>query len=176
MLLSGQPAAAEDEYLRELSPEQLAAISMEPTWPDVEFSEIRAYVYFPGGGKGADPILQDQKLHPAVADKDGKQLDAGQQERLLKIIRPAKPAPAAAGCYLPHHGFVFYGEGGKAVADISVCLLCEMGKANPGEKSISSWNFAELKKLITDLGLPAFASPAEAIAYYEQKVKPRAKD
>lgn len=180
----------QDELDRLLDPKdpQMAALEeiildkagMSATWPDLEYAEVRGYLYFPGEGdllgKGAeDPIIKGTKLHPGTTNPEGSKLSAEQVARLLDAIRPAKWTRQGTGCYLPHHGFVFYDKAGKPVAHVSPCFLCKNGRAEPGNKNMSNWDFAALSKLITELGMPVFKDIDEAEAYHAKEVKGKAK-
>ncbi|MCW1916286.1 hypothetical protein OJ996_22040 [Luteolibacter sp. GHJ8] len=153
--------------------------AMSATWPDVEYAELRGYLYFPGGKwiqswEGREPILKEGKLHPNVVNPEGAKLSPAQAERLLKSVRPCTASVKGDACFLPHHGFVFHDKAGKPVAALSICFLCELGHAHPGEIIASSWEFEELETLITELGLPVFKDIDEAEAYYEKEVKGKA--
>ncbi|MCW1916285.1 hypothetical protein OJ996_22035 [Luteolibacter sp. GHJ8] len=169
-----------DPHMAALEEIILEKAGMSATWPDVEYAEVRGYLYFPGQGdllgEGAeDSIIKGLKLHPATTNPEGAKLSAEQATRLLDAIRPAKWPRQGTGCYLPHHGFVFYDQAGKIVAHVSPCLLCKNGRAEPGNKNLSTWDFAALSKLVTELGLPVFKDIDEAEAYYEKEVKVKAK-
>ena len=161
--------------MREEEAEERAGMSA--SWQVVEYAVVRGYLYFPGGDEiteaAEEEILRDGKLHPAVMNKEGVKLSPEQVKRLLDAVRPSKTSRKGVGCYFPHHGFVFYDQAGKPVAELSPCFLCGVGRAEPGNKSLTTWRFEELAKLVTELKLPVFKDMKEAESYYREKVAPK---
>ena len=171
-----ESVATNPEKVR-LEQEALENAGMSATWPDVEYAEVRGYLYFPGGDQtdeaAEEEILKDGKLHPAVVNKEGAKLSPEQVKRLLDAVRPSKISRTGVGCYFPHHGFVFYDQAGKSVAELSPCFLCGVGRAEPGNKSLTTWRFEDLAKLATELKLPVFKDFDDAASYYRSKVAPK---
>lgn len=169
ILIAG--AAAQDTPSPDPSPPAERKTPPIPAdWPRVEYAEVRAYLYNPGETP-ENLILQNGKLHPEVVNPDGIKLDATQTERLLTLLRNKAPDGSAVGCFAPHHGFVFYDREGNPVADVTVCFLCELGVAEPGDHSMTTWDFAALGRLVQDLGLPVFKDSIEADAHFLELAK-----
>jgi hypothetical protein len=70
------------------------------------------------------------KLGPAIHKRSEVALSVHQIQRLLNGRRRANNRDIAY-CWSPHHGFVFYDAGGKAVAWIEVCFRCHTTKESP---------------------------------------------
>ncbi|MEK7949161.1 DMP19 family protein [Luteolibacter soli] len=147
------------------SPPKQEHLPIPADWPGVEYAEVRAYLYNPGDN-AENLILENGKLHAEVVNPEGIKLDATHTERLLATFRGKAPDGAGVGCFTPHHGFVFYDRDGKPVADVTACFLCEIGVANPGSHSMTTWEFNSLARLVQDLGLPVFKDPTEAEAHF----------
>ncbi|MCW1887371.1 DUF4375 domain-containing protein [Luteolibacter flavescens] len=130
----------------------------------MDYSEVRAYLYNPPHKLGND-IIQDGKLHPDVVDPQGIKLDAKQVEQLLKASYTREPDRRGSGCFLPHHGIVFYDHDGKAVAHLSICFLCNRAASAPYEASLQ-WDITALSQFITSLGLPVFKEFDESDAHF----------
>lgn len=147
-----------------LDPEAEAPVPSD--WPAVEYAEVRAYLYNPGEDRN-NGILLDGKLHPDVANPEGIKLSAEQVAQLKQAMRHREPDGRGVGCFLPHHGIVFYDREGKPVADISVCFLCDLVAENPSHRTLL-WDMAALAKLIKDLGLPVFKDFDEVEPYFAE--------
>jgi hypothetical protein len=144
-------------------------------WPGVEYAEVRAYLYNPGDSEH-DAIVEDGKLHPTVEDAEGMKLNAAQTGKLLAALRNKAP-DGSGSCFIPHHGFVFHDASGKPVASVSVCFLCESGRADPGGHSMRTWDWAALSSVLGEAGLPVFKDDNEADAHFiaSAKMWPEAK-
>ncbi|HEY1123294.1 MAG TPA: DUF4375 domain-containing protein [Haloferula sp.] len=139
-------------------------------WPGVEYAEVRIYLYNPGPRHEEKLIIDKGKLHPEVFNPDGIKLDATQTERLLTLLRHESPDEGVPSCkFLPHHGIVFYDREGKPVAHVSVCFLCEIEIADPANHRMSESDFAALKHLVQDLGLPVFKTSTEADVHFAKQ-------
>lgn len=93
----------------------------------------------------------------------GIELDEGQVQHLLALLRQPTTYGRGASCFLPHHGFVFYDDKDVPVAEFSVCFLCTMATASPwipGAKKVDGFiGLSEegneaLRALCRDVGLP----------------------
>jgi hypothetical protein len=139
--------------------------SARAEWPGVKYAEVRAYLYNPPETHYTNRILLDGKLHPEVVNPEGIKLDVGQVKQLLQALSHREPDSTGSGCFFPHHGIVFYDRDGKAVADLSICILCTRAEGRPYDTSVS-WDLAALAQLVKDLGLPAFKDTEEANAHF----------
>ena len=150
------------------SEQELAPIP--DNWPGVAYSEVRIYLYNPGRRYEGNLIIDKGKLHPEVMHPDGIKLDAKQTERLLTLLRHKSPDEGVPSCmFLPHHGIVFYDREEKPVAHVSVCFLCEIEIADPANHRMSESDFAALKHLVQDLGLPVFKTSTEADVHFAKQ-------
>lgn len=138
-------------------------------WPGKEFAEVRIHLYNPGRTE-ENLIIKKGKLHPEVFNPEGIKLDATQTERLLTILRHESPDEGVPVCmFRPHHGIVFYDREGMPIAHVSICFLCEMEAADPPNHRMSESDFAALKHLVGDLGLPVFESETEADVHFAKQ-------
>lgn len=145
-------------------PKQESESAPSTDWPGVEYAEVRAYLYNPPETR-RNRILSNGKLHPAVVNPEGIKLDAARVKQLLQATYHRQPDRSGSGCFLPHHGFVFYDRDGKAVADLSICFVCTRAEGRPYSETIQ-WDMALLAQLIRDLGLPVFKDCDEANAHF----------
>ncbi|RYD66743.1 MAG: hypothetical protein EOP83_04275 [Verrucomicrobiaceae bacterium] len=138
-------------------------------WPGIEFSEVRVYLYNPGRND-ENLIIEKGKLHPDVVNPEGIKLDATQTQRLLTLLRHESPDEGVPACmFRPHHGVVFYDRDGKPIANVSICFLCEVAGSVPNSHPMSESDFAKLKRLVQDLGLPVFESATEADVHFAKQ-------
>lgn len=147
-------------------PEAEASPSAPADWPAVEYTEVRAYLYDCGLSDQDNLILRDGKLHPDVANPEGIELTDAQVTQLLKAIYHREPDGRGGGCFIPHHGVVFYNREGKPVADLSICFLCDLVADNPRGADTQRWDLKALAQLMRDLGLPVFKDLEEADAHF----------
>jgi len=163
-------AAAQDTPSTDPAPPSEQELPPIPdNWPGVEYAEVRIYIYNPGRTE-ENLIIDKGKLHPEVFDPEGIKLDATQTERLLTLLRHESPDEGVPACmFRPHHGIVFYDREGKPVAHVSVCFLCEVEAATPANHRMSEADFAALKQLVQDLGLPVFERETEANVHFAKQ-------
>lgn len=134
-------------------------------WPDVEYTEVRAY-YYHAESNGSDPILKDGKLHPTVANRDGALLTANQAKRLLAAL-DGKEAYVDVKCYRPHHGFICYDRDQHPVAVVEICLDCMASRINPQSKG--RVDYLAIADLLEELKLPLGPAAPDAKTYRERR-------
>jgi hypothetical protein len=92
-------------------------------WPDVPFSEVRAYAWPDDKGTKA-VILKGMKLKPGAINEEGAVLTQDEVTRLLQAVNGNHIAHPVMHCNLPHNAFVFYDSAKKPVAYLEVCFTC----------------------------------------------------
>jgi hypothetical protein len=132
-------------------------------FPGVAFTEVRGFAFdleVRDRPVCRTPLDADGTLCATVA-RPGAPLSAEQSKKLLAILGDKKSYGDGSKCFLPHHGFVFYDARGVAVAEVSLCLMCDVGRASPaipaargGEFGLAEQATASLRALCRDLGLP----------------------
>jgi hypothetical protein len=103
-----------------------------------------------------DPILNlDGSLNPTRIPEAGIILTGKQVAKLKAAVTATHPERPVVDCFWPHHAFVFYNGSEEIVGQINICFLCS-NHSHSGEPSglAGSWDFDELAKLVTDIGLP----------------------
>ena len=109
------------------------------------------------------PLNSDGALCSTVV-VPGARLSSVQAERLLGLLRSPKTYGSdLSGCFLPHHGFVFYDGAGVPLAEVAVCFLCDNLRARPaipgvkqldGSYALTTEAVTELRGLCNELGMP----------------------
>ncbi|MES2569903.1 MAG: hypothetical protein V4710_07580 [Verrucomicrobiota bacterium] len=106
------------------------ALVADAAWPDVEFSEVRAYswptVHHELDDTGAaHVILPGIIIRPDVINKQGAPLTSEQVVRLLAAAAAKIPPHDIRPMHYPHNAFVFYNTAKKPVAfiEVSFCRL-----------------------------------------------------
>lgn len=136
------------------------------------FDHVEAVVYNPSEKNPEEPPVIDGRLHEGVAKAWTKRLTPEQTVRLISFITgKRKDSGAAAGCYLPHHGFIFYDKDSKIVGHLAICFGCGNYRSSPKEDLSRPWDLGGLSALTTELGLPMFRKPDEATAFFSNKEK-----
>src|SRR5690349_17352581 len=79
--------------------------SKEP-WPPQSYTEVRAFLYNLDSAD-ALPCVDNGKLSPTVTDPNGVRLTDAQVARLISAVTGSHPDHDIAGCYVPHHAYVF---------------------------------------------------------------------
>jgi hypothetical protein len=123
-------------------------------WGVVKFTEVRAFrMNWDGDGMNDELIrAEDGTLNKTRRPKQGIVLTASQIERLHQAVTTSDDTPVA-GCFLPHHAFVFYDARGTIVSTLDVCFICGHVNSEP-VALVKATNMGALKTLIEDVGLP----------------------
>lgn len=100
------------------------------SWPNVKFTEVRAYCYDYTAEK-ASSFFIDGRMHKGVMDPKGVKLTPAQVKRLLAALTVSQAQQPRSVCYKPHHAFVFY-DGGRVAAVFEMCFGCNKFVATPG--------------------------------------------
>lgn len=130
-----------------------SALFAEEEWPNVKFTEVRAYAW-PDDGKHKQEklILDDMSLKAGVINEKGAVLSAEQVQTLLAAVRGVHPEFAMAACYIPHNAFIFYNDK-KPVAFIEICFDCRGYRFNP-YRVPKFYDLNAMAKLFEALKLP----------------------
>ena len=113
-------------------------------------------------------LVEEGVEHPFIIRKASKYLTATEIADLADLVTGEHEPPSAAGCYVPHHGFIFYGEDNSIVANIEICLMCGRGYEFPDRGLAESWDFEGLTEFISAIGLPVFEDAADWRSYFEK--------
>lgn len=131
-----------------------SAVFAEEEWPNVKFTEVRAYAW-PDDGKHKEEklILDDMSLKAGVINEKGAVLSAEQVQALLAAVTGVHPEFAVAPCYIPHNAFIFFNDK-KPVAFIEICFDCKGYRFNP-PRVPKFYDLKAMAKLFIALKLPA---------------------
>ncbi len=122
------------------------------SWPNVAFTEVRAYCYDYTAEK-ASSFFINGRMHAGVKDPAGVKLSPAQTQRLLSVLTISQDKQKRAVCYKPHHAFVFYNASNKPVAVFEMCFGCNKFVSTPrGTPEYIDYNALVL--LTKELGLP----------------------
>ena len=120
-------------------------------WPG-KFSRIVAVAYDYTREKEQEVVV-DGRLHTGVFATSAD-LSKAQEEALFSAITGTHTPLKSAMCFEPHHGFIFYDEGGVVVGSISVCFGCRNYRLSPRGEVSRRWDWPGLKALLEDLKIP----------------------
>lgn len=130
-------------------------------WPDVKYTEVRAYYYNSASQYDLRIIDAKEKLDSTVTNPNGAILNPAQVKRLLAAINGRQRLHPITACYIPHHAFIFYNSWGRRVAVFEFCLECLKGSPDPNTTG-PYYDYPALAELVSDLGLslgPKFRNP-----------------
>ncbi len=154
------------------------------TWPGVEFSYVKAYMYnLDNKLLGNHAMIKNGKLDGTVVG-EGILLTPQQVETVVTLTNHDIGGLLAglSKSFIPHHGLVFYNRLDQPVAYISLCFDGEGIRVSPEKKGkpiIAELPDQEIKRLlgvleeykriIRELKLPIFNSPFEYQDYPQHK-------
>lgn len=133
---------------------------------DYEYVEVVLYNSEPPHGT---PLVSSGKLNKGVAKAWTKRLSPEEVALLTTYITGKREPKDGAACYIPHHGFVFYGKDSKILGHLEICFMCERYYSLPRRGLATNWDLAGLKALVTKKGLPHFNHPDEWAAFFANK-------
>lgn len=145
-------------------------------WLGAEVKEVRAYVYdYTQGERGVHLLKLNRfgksKLHSGVINLSGEKLNEGQVARLKKALAGKGERVMGAFCYMPHHGFIFYGENNKVLGFAELCFKCGNVHNEPKGLPERQWDWQEITKILTELKIPILKEDEDYTALYEQSKK-----
>ena len=112
----------------------------------------------------------DKRLHKGLIVQS-EPLTAAQTKALYACITGEHPAEPPAKCFDPHHAFVFYGEDGKIVANISICLQCNTWYYTPKRGLTTTLDWRGIRTLLKELNMPILKGNKAYTKLYEAKNK-----
>lgn len=130
----------------------LLPVSASPPWPDIPFTEVRAYAW-PTDLRTNAVILPGMKPLPGSLRPEGIPLSPQQVTRLQTAVTGRFPEVVQAFCYVPHNAFIFYNADKKPVAYVEICFTCGGYRAAP-KGTAKNYDLPALAKLFHELGLP----------------------
>ena len=123
-------------------------------WPMEGVSEIRAYRTNWADEFGHELILTKKgELNANRIPQKGIVLNAKQMAKLNQVITGKRPDQPSAGCFNPHHAFVFFGADGNIIGRIDICFKC-MNYNSSHRGFSSSLDFKGLAELLGELKIP----------------------
>lgn len=137
-------------------------------WPG-KYTKIVAVTYNYGADTHGTVVIKD-RLHKGIY-RTSKPLTKQQTQTLLSAFNKKHPPAGGFLCYLPHHGFILYGEDDKIVGHISVCLLCNDFRATPAKGLPRHWHVPTIKKLLQELEMPIHKHPGDYTKEYQATKK-----
>lgn len=112
------------------------------------------------------PLVKNGEKHPFIIEAQTRILNSDDVTRLATLLSVSSISNDPAYCYIPHHGFLFYGASGEIHAYVEICLLCRRGVARPKEGLAKIWDYDGLETFIASIGLPVFDSVEEWDDYF----------
>lgn len=123
-------------------------------WHFGEFKEVRAYRMNWDDEHSSDTIIDsDGKLNETRLPENGVVLNQAQIEKLKAAVTGNHPDHPTAGCFAPHHAFLFFDKSGEVIAHIDICFLCFNYNGSP-KGFADFWDIEALDSLIEEIGLP----------------------
>jgi hypothetical protein len=108
----------------------LCLFADEPSWPGIEFSEVRAFSW-PKAMNEEAVILKEMKPIDGALNPKGALISQEQTNRLITAITGKHPEYPMAMCHIPHNAFIFYDQRKKPVAFIEICFECSTHRIEP---------------------------------------------
>jgi hypothetical protein len=130
-------------------------------------------------GPGSTPdrgLVEEGIEHPHIVHAASRYLTTSETVELANLVTGEHNPPAEAGCYEPHHGFIFYDANDSIVAYLEVCLMCKKARYLPYKDLAENWDYEGLNKFISKIGLPVFNNIDECEKYFstQPQVEPGA--
>ena len=132
-------------------------LSAQAAWPPAAIHEVRAYVYDYTQEKGNVSLLKGGKIHSGLINTGGAKLSDKQVAELIKALNSPIGGIPKARCYMPHHGFVFLSQEGKAIGHIELCFQCGRFRSTPEGGPTDKVDWKSIQKLLGDLKIPILA-------------------
>lgn len=130
----------------------------------------------PLGYSSNRPLVKDGVEHPFIVRAASKYLNTTEVAELAGLLTGEHEPPSGAGCYVPHHGFIFYGADDSIVANIEVCLMCRNGRCMPYQGLAEHWDYEGLSKFIRVIGFPVFSEAVDWKPYFAKSKQRIEKD
>jgi hypothetical protein len=130
-----------------------------------EFDHVDVVVY---DGDPDVPLIVAGRFNRKYASRLTKRLDGKETELLTKCVSGKHKPMWKFMCFDPHHAFVFYDKGSKALAQIEICFDCNTFRSSPESGLSEYWDLESIKKLILGKGLPVFETSKEWEEYFSK--------
>ena len=142
--------------------------SRNRAWPPKGYTEVRAFLYNLDSGD-SKPCITNGCLDASITDTNGVRLTETQVSRFLTAVTGKHPQHGVAGCYVPHHAYVFYDQKHRIVGWAELCFGCLNYRTSSPNAPVFFDVFA-LQDLTLELGLPVLKKDEEYLT-----LKPKAK-
>ena len=141
--------------------------------------KVKAVVFDCAEGKGEDLLgySSDRRLvengveHPFIVQSASRFLTTEEVAELANLVTGEHGTSGAAGCYIPHHGFIFYASDGSIVAHLEVCLMCKGNRSFPYEGLANPLDYQGLNNLFNAIGLPVYDDFDDWTRYFAKNKK-----
>lgn len=133
--------------------------SSSRAWPPKGYTEVRAFLYNLDSDDSL-PCVTKGRLDASMTDTNGVRLTDAQVSRFLTTITGKHPQHEVAGCYVPHHAYVFYDHEHRIVGWVELCFGCLNYRASSPSAPVVFDIFA-LQELTVELGLPVLKKEAD---------------
>ncbi len=123
-------------------------------WGFIQFSKVKAYrMNWTDEDASNGLVGEKNKLNRSRIPKNGINLNLDQISLLREAVTGSHPDHPAAGCFNPHHAFVFYDDQENIVGHIDICFRCSNYRKEPvGFAQI--FNLGKLASLFRNLNIP----------------------
>ncbi len=126
-------------------------------------TKIQLYLYDYTVDQDRPRIEYNDKLHPGLIAPYTKDLKKEQFDVLLQALTQNHNRSDVYMCdFAPHHGIVFRGVDDKIVGSVSICFHCKELSSETfpriGNIFYSYWDWAQLRALFKDAGIPILGS------------------
>ena len=133
--------------------------SSNRAWPPKDYTEVRAFLYNLDSDDSL-PCVTKGRLDASMTDTNGVRLTEAQVARFLTAVTGKHPEHGAAGCYVPHHAYIFYDQKHRIVGWAELCFGCLNYRASsPGAPAV--FDIFALQDLTVELGLPVLKKEAD---------------
>jgi hypothetical protein len=128
------------------------ACSSNRAWPPKDYTEVRAFLYNLDSDDSSPCVIKG-RLNASVTDTNGMRLTDVQKSRFLAAVTGSHAEHPVAGCYVPHHAYVFYDVRHRIVGWVELCFGCLNYRAS-SRSAPRVFDITALRKLTVELGLP----------------------
>ena len=133
--------------------------SSNGAWPPEHYTEVRAFLYNLDSHDSL-PCVTDGRLDVSVVGTNGVRLTHAQISRFLAAVTGKHPKHEVAGCYVPHHAYVFYDQKHRIIGWAELCFGCLNYRAS-SRSAPAVFDIFTLQDLTVELGLPVLKKEAD---------------
>jgi hypothetical protein len=138
-------------------------------WKPKGYAYVVGYTYdYTKDPLGLSIILKDGSIHDGVIRAATVRLNQRQIVALLELLKERSDDKEyeEAECHEPHHAFVFYDHGWKAVAWINICFHCLNTSTNT-RGNHARIDLEPLEKFCNELGMPVMQDASDYSKLYK---------